>query len=67
MPLDNHLQSNFERNQSSMKTVNFKTQNAVFEFSRKDVIGHLNLLVTEHNSEKLAELLELIKTILHWI
>lgn len=45
-----------------MVTVIFKTENAVFEYSRKDVMEHLNALITEHNDERFIELLELIKT-----
>ena len=45
-----------------MSTVILKTENAVFEFSRKDVMEHLSLLITEHNDERFTKLLELIKT-----
>ena len=62
MFLDNHLQSNFERNQSSMKTVIFKTQNAVFEFSQEDVMEHFSALLKENCGDEFTELLELIKT-----
>jgi hypothetical protein len=45
-----------------MKTVIFKTQNAVFEFSRKDVMEHLSALLIENSGDDFTELLELIKT-----
>jgi hypothetical protein len=45
-----------------METVIFKTPNAIFEFSQKDVLEHLSPLITEHNGERLTELLELIET-----
>ncbi len=53
-----------------MGTVIFKTENAVFEFDRKDVKERLNILTTEHDVEEVTKLLELIsilgeKTILN--
>ena len=45
-----------------MKTIIFKTENAVFEFSRKDVLEHLNLLATEHDGDEAVRLLKLIST-----
>ncbi len=43
-----------------METVIFKTENAVFEFERKDVKERLNSLATEHDVEEVIKLLELI-------
>jgi hypothetical protein len=45
-----------------MRTIVFKTENAVFEFSRKDVVEHLNLLATEHDGDEAVRLLKLIST-----
>jgi len=45
-----------------MRTIVFKTENAVFEFSRKDVLQHLNLLATEHDGDETVRLLKLIST-----
>jgi hypothetical protein len=45
-----------------MGTVIFKTENAVFEFSRKAVMENLRALITEHDDERFTELMELIKT-----
>ena len=45
-----------------MITITFNTESAIFEFSQKDVLEHLNPLITEHNGERFTELLELIKT-----
>jgi len=45
-----------------MNTVIFKTEDAVFEFSQKDVLEHLSPLITEYNDERFTELSELIKT-----
>lgn len=44
-----------------MKTVIFKTKNAVFEFSRNYVIEHLNALFKENSSDEINNLSELIK------
>jgi len=43
-----------------MKTVIFKTENAVFEFSRADVMEHLEALIEQHTDESFTELMELI-------
>jgi hypothetical protein len=45
-----------------MGTVIFKTENAVFEFIRKDAKERLNILTTEHDAEEVTKLLELIST-----
>ena len=45
-----------------MKIIVFKTENAVFEFSRKNVLEHLNLLATEHDGDETVRLLKLIST-----
>ncbi len=45
-----------------MRTVIFKTRNAVFEFDRKDVKERLNNLATEHDVDEATKLLELIST-----
>lgn len=45
-----------------MRIIVFKTENAVFEFSRKDVLEHLNLLATEHDGDEKVRLLKLIST-----
>ncbi len=45
-----------------MNTVIFNTENAVFEFSRKDVKEHLINLTAENSADEAARLLELIST-----
>ena len=45
-----------------MKTVIFKTENAVFEFSKADVMKHLEALIEQHTDESFTELMELIAT-----
>jgi len=45
-----------------MRIIVFKTENAVFEFSRKDILEHLNLLATEHDGDETVRLLKLIST-----
>ena len=39
-----------------MRIIVFKTENAVFEFSRKDILEHLNLLATEHDGDETVRL-----------
>jgi len=41
-----------------MRIIVFKTENAVFKFSRKDILEHLNLLATEHDGDETVRLLE---------
>ncbi len=45
-----------------MRIIVFKTENAVFKFYRKDVLGHLINLTTENSVDEAARLLELIST-----
>jgi len=45
-----------------MRTILFKTENAVFEFSRKDVKEHLIILTAENSADEAVWLLELIST-----
>ncbi len=46
-----------------MNTVIFKTKNAVFEFYRKDVKEHLNILTAENSADEAVRLLKLISTV----
>jgi hypothetical protein len=45
-----------------MKKVIFETEEAVFQFDRKDVKRHLKFLETEHGIEAVTKLLEFIST-----
>jgi len=45
-----------------MRTIIFKTENAVFEFSRKDVKEHLIILTAENSADEAVRLLKLIST-----
>ena len=45
-----------------MGTVTFMTENAVFEFSRADVVEQLEALIEQHTDESFTELMELIAT-----
>ena len=45
-----------------MGTVIFKTENAVFEFIRKDVKERLHILATKHGVHEVTTLLEFIST-----
>jgi len=45
-----------------MRIIVFKTENAVFEFSRKDILEHLNFLATKHDGDETVRLLKLIST-----
>jgi hypothetical protein len=43
-----------------MRIIVFKTENAVLEFYRKDVLEHLNLLSTKHDGDETFRLLKFI-------